>query len=140
MQHYWNQENFEGLASIAEEAMTHPHLRLFADYCQLKSKGLRKPAAAALAEFIRHASTLDFPARRITLNLAAADLPKDGGRIVVAIALGILAASGQLPAVALEHVECLGELALSGAIRPVQGILPAALAARAAGRALVRHR
>ena len=55
----------------------------------------------------------------------------------MAIALGILAASGQLPAVALENVEFLGELALSGAIRPVQGVLPAALAARAAGRALV---
>ena len=68
MQHYWNQENFEGLASIAEEAMTHPHLRLFADYCQLKSKGLRKPAAAALAEFIRHASTLDFPARQAIVD------------------------------------------------------------------------
>ena len=79
----------------------------------------------------------DFPARRITLNLAPADLPKDGGRFDVAIALGILAASGQLPAVALENVEFLGELALSGAIRPVQGVLPAALAARAAGRALV---
>lgn len=80
---------------------------------------------------------LDFPARRITLNLAPADLPKDGGRFDVAIALGILAASGQIPAAALEHVECLGELALSGAIRSVQGVLPAALAARAAGRALV---
>ena len=65
---------------------------------------------------------LDFPARRITLNLAPADLPKDGGRFDVAIALGILAASGQIPAAALEQVECLGELALSGAIRSVQGL------------------
>ena len=82
-------------------------------------------------------SGLNFPARRITLNLAPADLPKDGGRFDLAIALGILAGSGQLPASALLGVECLGELALSGAIRPVQGVLPAALAARAAGRALV---
>ncbi|WP_166360966.1 YifB family Mg chelatase-like AAA ATPase [Pseudomonas akapageensis] len=82
-------------------------------------------------------SRLDFPARRITLNLAPADLPKDGGRFDLAIALGILAASGQIPAVALQDVECLGELALSGALRPVQGVLPAALAARDAGRALV---
>ena len=77
-----------------------------------------------------------FPARRITLNLAPADLP----RTVVAstaIALGILAASGQLPGERLEQLECLGELALSGALRPVQGVLPAALAARAAGRALL---
>ncbi|RJG12904.1 ATP-binding protein [Pseudomonas cavernicola] len=55
----------------------------------------------------------------------------------MAIALGILAASGQLPGAALLEVECLGELALSGALRSVQGVLPAALAARAAGRALV---
>jgi magnesium chelatase family protein len=79
----------------------------------------------------------DFPNRRITLNLAPADLPKDGGRFDLAIALGLLAASGQLPAAALEQVECLGELALSGALRPLKGVLPAALAARAAGRALL---
>ncbi|HYQ39703.1 MAG TPA: YifB family Mg chelatase-like AAA ATPase [Pseudomonas sp.] len=79
----------------------------------------------------------DFPNRRITLNLAPADLPKDGGRFDLAIALGLLAASDQLPAAALEQVECLGELALSGALRPLKGVLPAALAARAAGRALL---
>ncbi len=79
----------------------------------------------------------EFPPRRITLSLAPADLPKDGGRFDLAIALGILAASGQIPATALEQVECLGELALSGAVRPVQGVLPAALAARAAGRTLL---
>ncbi|PWB32683.1 magnesium chelatase [Pseudomonas sp. SDI] len=82
-------------------------------------------------------SGLEFPARRITLNLAPADLPKDGGRFDLAIALGILAANGQMPAAALHGIECLGELALSGALRPVQGVLPAALAAREAGRALV---
>jgi len=82
-------------------------------------------------------SGLEFPARRITLNLAPADLPKDGGRFDLAIALGILAANGQFPAKVLDEVECLGELALSGALRPVQGVLPAALAAREAGRALV---
>lgn len=74
----------------------------------------------------------EFPSRRITLNLAPADLPKDGGRFDLAIALGILAASGQLPAASLEGIECLGELALSGALRPLRGVLPAALAARAA--------
>ena len=102
--------------------------------------GLPETAVKESKDRVRSAiinCALDFPARRITLNLAPADLPKDGGRFDVAIALGILAASGQLPAVALEHVECLGELALSGAIRPVQGVLPAALAARAAGRTLV---
>jgi magnesium chelatase family protein len=82
-------------------------------------------------------SRLEFPARRITLNLAPADLPKDGGRFDLAIALGILAGSGQLPVKALQNVEFLGELALSGALRPVQGVLPAALAARDVQRALV---
>ena len=79
----------------------------------------------------------EFPSRRITLNLAPADLPKDGGRFDLALAIGILAASGQLPAQGLESYECLGELALSGAVRPVRGVLPAALAARTARRTLV---
>ena len=80
---------------------------------------------------------LNYPARRITQNLAPADLPKDGGRYDLAIALGILAADGQVPVATLSDIECLGELALSGAVRSVQGVLPAALAAREAGRALV---
>lgn len=62
---------------------------------------------------------------------------KDGGRFDLAIALGVLAASEQVPAASLAELECLGELALSGELRAVQGVLPAALAARAAGRTLV---
>ena len=102
--------------------------------------GLPETAVKESKDRVRSAilnSGFEFPARRITLNLAPADLPKDGGRFDLAIALGILAASGQIPAVSLAQVECLGELALSGAIRSVQGVLPAALAARAAGRALL---
>ncbi|MFZ3152660.1 YifB family Mg chelatase-like AAA ATPase [Pseudomonas sp.] len=102
--------------------------------------GLPETAVKESKDRVRSAilnCAFEFPPRRITLNLAPADLPKDGGRFDLAIALGILAASGQVPASALEHLECLGELALSGAIRPVQGVLPAALAARAAGRTLV---
>lgn len=102
--------------------------------------GLPETAVKESKDRVRSAiltSGFDFPARRITLNLAPADLPKDGGRFDLAIALGILAASGQLPAERLDGLECLGELALSGALRPVQGVLPAALAARAAGRALL---
>ncbi len=79
----------------------------------------------------------EFPARRITVNLAPADLPKDGGRFDLPIALGILAASGQIPCEALEGWEFAGELALSGALRPFRGALPMALAAREAGRALL---
>ncbi|WP_297526754.1 YifB family Mg chelatase-like AAA ATPase [Thiohalobacter sp.] len=79
----------------------------------------------------------EFPSRRITINLAPADLPKEGGRFDLPIALGILAASGQIPAEGLARHEWLGELALSGELRPVNGVLPAALAARRAGRGLV---
>lgn len=78
-----------------------------------------------------------FPSRRIIINLAPADLPKDGGRFDLAIALGILAASGQIPRTVLSGCELIGELALSGELRPVCGVLPAALAARNAGRALL---
>ena len=79
----------------------------------------------------------EFPQRRATINLAPADLPKDGGRFDLPIALGILAASGQVPAKALEGHEFLGELALSGELRPVVGVLPAVLKARRRGRVLV---
>ena len=102
--------------------------------------GLPETAVKESKDRVRSAilnCAFEFPPRRITLNLAPADLPKDGGRFDLAIALGILAASGQVPASTLERLECLGELALSGAIRPVQGVLPAALAARAAGRTLM---
>lgn len=102
--------------------------------------GLPETAVKESKDRVRSAilnCALDFPPRRITLNLAPADLPKDGGRFDLAIALGILAASGQVPADSLTSLECLGELALSGTVRPVQGVLPAALAAREAGRTLV---
>ncbi len=75
--------------------------------------GLPEGAVKESKDRVRSAilnSGLDFPARRITLNLAPADLPKDGGRFDLAIALGLLAASGQVPLTALQDVECLGEL------------------------------
>src|SRR5471030_2695275 len=70
----------------------------------------------------------EFPVRRITVNLAPADLPKESGRFNLPIALGILAASGQIPADALEQYEFAGELALSGELRPVRGALAMAFA------------
>ncbi|PSF12317.1 ATP-dependent protease [Marinobacter fuscus] len=79
----------------------------------------------------------EFPARRITINLAPADLPKEGGRFDLPIALGILAASGQIPAENLDNLEFLGELSLDGALRPLKGVLPAVLAAREAGHSLL---
>lgn len=72
----------------------------------------------------------EFPARRITINLAPADLPKEGGRFDLPIALGILAASGQIPADSLTPHEFVGELSLDGALRPLNGVLPSVLAAR----------
>lgn len=79
----------------------------------------------------------EFPARRITVNLAPADLPKDSSRLDLPIALGVLAASGQLAPEALAGHEFAGELSLTGEVREVRGALAMALQARAAGRAFV---
>lgn len=73
-------------------------------------------------------SGFDVPARRITVNLAPADLPKESGRFDLPIALGILAASGQIPARELMHYEFAGELSLTGQLRPARGALAMALA------------
>jgi magnesium chelatase family protein len=82
-------------------------------------------------------SGFTFPAKRITVNLAPADLPKEGGRYDLPIAVAILAASEQIPAGKLPVYEFLGELALTGALRSVQGAIPAAIAALDAGRQLI---
>lgn len=79
----------------------------------------------------------DFPDRKIAVNLAPADLPKSGGRFDLPIALGVLAASGQIPLKDFAAWEFLGELAFGGSVRPVPGLLPALLAARRAGRGIV---
>ena len=79
----------------------------------------------------------DFPTRRITVNLAPADLPKESGRYDLPIALGILAASGQIPADRLADYEYAGELALTGELRPIRGALAMARCATHAGRAFV---
>lgn len=85
-------------------------------------------------------SHFEFPDRRITVNLAPADLPKGGGRFDLPIALGILAASGQLPADTLLATEALGELALDGSLRPVRGCVAATLAATAEGKRVILPR
>ncbi|MGO2075823.1 YifB family Mg chelatase-like AAA ATPase, partial [Pseudoalteromonas sp.] len=79
-------------------------------------------------------SQFGFPDQRITVNLAPADLPKDGGRFDLAIAVGILVASGQIVCNELERYEFYGELALNGEVRGVNAILPSVLAAKAQGR------
>ncbi|RRQ21918.1 ATP-binding protein [Thiohalobacter thiocyanaticus] len=102
--------------------------------------GLPETAVRESKDRVRAAlmnSGFEFPARRITVNLAPADLPKEGGRFDLAIALGILAASRQLPPEALSEYEFTGELSLSGELRPVTGVLPCALQCQAAGRTLI---
>ena len=79
----------------------------------------------------------DFPARHITVNLAPADLPKESGRFDLPIALGILVATGQLPAESFDRFEFAGELALGGDLRPVRGALAMSLGAARSGRAFV---
>ena len=79
----------------------------------------------------------EFPAKRITVNLAPADLPKEGGRFDLPIALGILAAASQLPEADLKQYEFAGELALSGELRAIIGEIPMAMACQKSGRTLV---
>ena len=79
----------------------------------------------------------EFPAKRITINLAPADLPKEGGRFDLPIAVGILAASEQIPQVDLSSYEFAGELALSGDLRAIIGEIPMAMACSESGRTLV---
>ena len=102
--------------------------------------GLPETAVKESKDRVRGAllnSQFDFPARRITINLAPADLPKEGGRFDLAIALGILAASRQIPDNELQDHEFAAELALSGELRAVQGILPMTLQTGKARRTLV---
>ncbi len=76
----------------------------------------------------------EFPYHRVVVNLAPADVPKEGGRFDLPVALGILVASGQLPPQAVENCEFIGELSLSGSLLPVKGVIPSILAAERAGR------
>lgn len=102
--------------------------------------GLPETAVKESKDRVRGAilnSGFEFPAKRITVNLAPADLPKTGGRFDLAIAVGILVASGQLPGANLEDYEMIGELALDGRLRKVSGVLPTALASGAADRQLI---
>ncbi|NVK37594.1 MAG: YifB family Mg chelatase-like AAA ATPase [Gammaproteobacteria bacterium] len=102
--------------------------------------GLPEAAVKESKDRVRSAilnSGFEFPASRITVNLAPADLPKEGGRFDLAIAIGILAASEQIPNDTLTQYELLGELALTGAVRGVSGVIPAALAATTENRTLI---
>jgi magnesium chelatase family protein len=102
--------------------------------------GLPEAAVREARDRVRVAiqnTQFEYPNRRVTVNLAPAELPKDGGRFDLAITLGILAAGGQVPREALQGCEFLGELALSGELRPVPGVLPALLRARSGKRCVI---
>jgi magnesium chelatase family protein len=106
----------------------------------LNMVGLPEAAVRESRDRVRAAiscAQLEFPNRRITVNLAPADLPKDGGRFDLPLALGILAANGVIDPQALNDYEFIGELALTGELRAIDGVLPAALAAKQAGRRMI---
>jgi magnesium chelatase family protein len=102
--------------------------------------GLADKAVSEARERVRSAliaSGLALPARRITVNLAPADLPKEGSHYDLPIALGLMAAIGAIPHDALSGFTVLGELGLDGSIAPVAGVLPAAIGANARGEGLI---
>jgi magnesium chelatase family protein len=102
--------------------------------------GLADKAVSEARERVRSAliaSGLALPARRITVNLAPADLPKEGSHYDLPIALGLMAAIGAVPHDALDGYTVLGELGLDGSIAPVAGVLPAAIGANARGDGLI---
>ena len=102
--------------------------------------GLPETAVKESKDRVRAAlqnARFEFPARRITINLAPADLPKEGGRFDLPIAIGILAASGQISLRDLDKYEFMGELALTGKLRPVLGALTVALQTCKTERALI---
>jgi len=102
--------------------------------------GLADKAVAESSERVRsalHASGLALPAKRIIVNLAPADLPKEGSHYDLPIALALMAAIGAVPGDQLGEFVALGELALDGTLAPVAGVLPAAIAANAMNRGIV---
>jgi magnesium chelatase family protein len=102
--------------------------------------GLPETAVKESRDRVRAAITnsgFAFPVKRITVNLAPADIPKDGGRFDLPIALGILAASEQIPVEVLEKYEFIGELSLGGQLRAVRGVLPTAVDVQLSGHSLL---
>ena len=127
---------FEGIEARAVDVQVQvaPGLPAFAIV------GLPDKAVSEARERVRSAliaSGLALPARRITVNLAPADLPKEGSHYDLPIALGLMAAIGAIPPDALNGFTVLGELGLDGSIAPVAGVLPAAIGANARDEGLI---
>ena len=102
--------------------------------------GLPETTVKESKERVRSAilnNQFEFPLSRITINLAPADLPKEGGRFDLPIAVGILLASGQTSAKTINDVELIGELSLTGDLRPIKGALPVSIAVKNTQRSLI---
>ncbi|SNY90461.1 magnesium chelatase family protein [Cohaesibacter sp. ES.047] len=128
--------SFQGIAAVPVDVQVQvaPGLPAFT------LVGLPDKAVAESRERVRAALTasgLSLPPKRITVNLAPADLPKEGSHFDLPIALGLMAAIGAIPPDALDHYTVLGELALDGRLAHVVGALPAAMAANADDRGLI---
>lgn len=127
---------FEGVEAIAVDVQ----VMVAPGKVGMQIVGLADKAVAESRERVQaalHASGLSMPAKKVTVNLAPADLPKEGNHYDLPIALGLMAALGAIPADALASYVVIGELALDGATAPVAGALPAAIGANALGRGLI---
>jgi magnesium chelatase family protein len=127
---------FEGIEACAVDVQ----VQVTSGNVNLILVGLPDKAVAESKERVKAALTasgLALPARRIVINLAPADLPKEGSHYDLPIALGIMAAIGAIPPDALGGFTALGELALDGSLSPVAGVLPAAVAANGRGHGLI---
>ena len=127
---------FRGIETIAVTVQIHIANGLPA----MAIVGLADKAVAESRERVRAALAsigLALPPKRIAVNLAPADVLKEGAHFDLPIALGLMVAMGVVPRDAVEDALVLGELALDGAIQPVSGVLPAAIAAVVAGHDLI---
>src|SRR5262245_10691567 len=130
--------------SRAQHGMDAPLVRVEADIGSGNSSfavvGLPEAVVKESKDRVRAAIQnchFEFPHGRVTVNLSPVDLPKEGGRFDLPIALGVLLAAGRLPNQNLTSCELYGELSLSGEVRPVRGVLLAALAATRAGQSMI---
>lgn len=127
---------FQGIEAVPVDVQVHVGPGMVA----FTIVGLPDKAVAESRERVRaalSASGLALPAKRVTVNLAPADLPKEGSHYDLPIALGVMAAIGAIPAEFLEGYVVLGELGLDGRIAPVNGVLPAAMGANALGKGMI---
>jgi magnesium chelatase family protein len=127
---------FQGVEAVPVDVQVH----IASGFVAFTVVGLPDKAVGESRERVRaalHAVGLALPARRITVNLAPADLPKEGSHFDLPIALALMSAMGVLPGEALGRYAIVGELSLDGTIAPVAGALPAAVAANAQGLGLI---